>query len=108
MCGLFAGLRHGLMVLATFFMAAQSFAQAPPVVVPAEAPAEPEVKMTDVATIEQLVGKDFAKAAEIVRDVWDFEIVRKPPVTVGTLAGGIVLLCLSYLASSMVSRWVAR
>jgi small-conductance mechanosensitive channel len=97
------------MVLATFFMAAQSFAQAPPVVVPAEAPAEPEVKMTDVATIEQLVGKDFAKAAEIVRDIWEFEIVRKPTaVTVGTLAGGIVLLALAYLGASMISRWVAR
>jgi potassium-dependent mechanosensitive channel len=104
----FARLRHVLMALAIVFLAAPSFAQTPPVVVQAEAPAESEVKLTDLATIEQLVGKDFAKAAEIVRDIWDCEIVRKPPVTVGTLAGGIVLLCLSYLAASMVSRWLAR
>jgi small-conductance mechanosensitive channel len=109
MRALLSGMRSGLVVLATLLVAGPLSAQAPPVGVQAEAPAESEVKLTDLAKIEQLVGKDFAKAAEIVRDIWDFEIVHKPSVvTVGTLALGIVLLGLSYISSSMTSRWVAR
>jgi hypothetical protein len=95
-----------LMVVA---IAAPLFAQsAPPLVVPVDDPAQPEVKMGDLGTIQQILGKDLAKTAEIVRDIWKIEIVSKPSVTVGTLLGGIVLLALAYLGSSMISRWVAR
>jgi len=96
------------MVVAIVTCAASVFAQTPPVIIPVESPAQPEVKMGDLATIEQILGKDLAKAAEIVGDIWKIEIVSKPSVTVGTLAGGIVLLALAYLGASMISRWVAR
>jgi potassium-dependent mechanosensitive channel len=64
--------------------------------------------------LEQLVGRDLAKAAEIVGTVWNFVLISgpdssKPPiVTVGTLASGIVLLGLGYVAAGMISRWVAN
>lgn len=75
--------------------------------------AEADLKFIDVASLEQVVGKDLAKAAEIARDVWNTVLVSgsdktKPVVTVGTLAGGIVLLGLGYLAAGMISRWLAH
>src|SRR5262245_31522028 len=90
-------------------LAAPIMAQTPPV--PAEpAPAQP-FRFVDAATIDQLLGKDFAHAAEIVRDVWNFPLIfgadRKPLVSVGTLACGIVLLCLGYIVAGMISRWMA-
>jgi len=78
---------------------------------PAEA--EPSVEFVDVASLEQVLGKDLAKAAEIARDIWNTVLISgpdktKPVVTVGTLAGGIVLLGLGYIAAGMISRWIAR
>lgn len=69
--------------------------------------AQPEVKFAALDSIQQIVGKDVTKAAEIVLDVWNIKILKKPEVTVGTLAGGIVLLGLGYIAAGMISRWVA-
>jgi potassium-dependent mechanosensitive channel len=78
---------------------------------PAEAaPAQP-VKFVDAATLDHLLGKDLAKGAEIVSDVWNFPLItgakKEPIVTVGTLACGIVLLCLGYVVAGMISRWMA-
>lgn len=89
---------------------ARTEAQAPPIApqTPKAAAAEPAVPVINLTAIEQVLGKDLAKAAEIARDIWKIEIVSKPSVTVGTLSGGIVLLALAYLASSMISRWLAR
>ena len=55
---------------------------------------------------------DFTKAAEIFRTIWNTGLIlgtdpNKPVVTVGTLAGAIVLLGLGYLAAGMISRWMA-
>lgn len=71
------------------------------------APAQPEVKFAGLDSIQQVVGKDLGKAAEIFLDVWNIKILKKPEVTVGTLAGGIVLLGLGYVAAGVISRWVA-
>jgi potassium efflux system protein len=108
MRALFAPMSRCLALLTAFSLSAPLFAQTPPVILPVEDPAAPEVKLGDLSTIQQILGKDLAKTAEIVRDIWEMEIVRKPSVTVGTLAGGIVLLALTYLGASMISRWVAR
>src|SRR5262245_45740829 len=90
-----------LVAVAVIFawLAAPVMAQTPPA--PAEAaPAEP-VKFVDAATLDHLLGKDLAKAADIVRDIWNIPLItgakKEPLVTVGTLACGIVLLCLGYL-----------
>lgn len=108
MRALFAPMSRYLVVFATVTLAAPLFAQSPPVLVPVEDPAAPEVKLANLDTIQQILGKDLAKTAEIVRDIWEMEIVRKPSLTVGTLVGGIFLLALTYLGASMISRWVAR
>ena len=56
---------------------------------------------------------DLAQAAEMFHKLWNTVIIAgagtdKPPiVTVGTLASGIVLLGLGYLAAGIISRWVA-
>jgi small-conductance mechanosensitive channel len=53
---------------------------------------------------------DFAQALEIVSKIWNTTLIgdpAKPVVTVGTLASGIVLLGLGYLAAGIISRWVA-
>jgi small-conductance mechanosensitive channel len=75
-------------------------------------PASPPVKLFDLATVEQILGKDVAKVAEMVRGIWNIVLIsgpddKKPVVTVGTLAGGIVLLGLGYIAAGMFSRWFA-
>jgi small-conductance mechanosensitive channel len=60
--------------------------------------------------LEQMLGADMAKAMQIARDTWSMVLIgdkTKPMVTVGTVAGGIVLLGLAYLAASMISRWLA-
>lgn len=80
---------------------------------PAPAAAEPPLRLVDVSSLEQVIGKDLAKAAEIASDIWNTAIIvgpdkTKPVVTVGTLAGGVVLLGLGYIAAGMISRWVAR
>jgi small-conductance mechanosensitive channel len=78
------------------------------------APAEENraAPLVDVGSLEQIVGKDLAKGAEIGRQVWTTAIVtgpdKKPLVTVGTVAIGIVLLGLGYIAAGMISRWLAR
>src|SRR5205823_13283778 len=69
--------------------------------------------LVDIASLEQVLGKDIAKGLEIARDIWNTALIvgpdkTKPVVTVGTLAGGIVLLGLGYIAAGMISRWVAR
>jgi potassium-dependent mechanosensitive channel len=82
---------------------------------PAPAPA-PESQAADArsasAALEQLLGSDLARIAEIVSDVWNFVLVKsadkKPLITVGTIVGGVVLLGLGYIAAGMISRWVAR
>ena len=53
---------------------------------------QPEVKLADWATIEQMLGKDLAKAVGIARDIWQITIIagpdrNNPLVTVGTLRG---------------------
>jgi len=55
---------------------------------------------------------DLTKAAEIFHKIWNTGLIlgtdpNKPVVTVGTLAGAIVLLGLGYLAAGMISRWMA-
>src|SRR5438552_3611999 len=55
---------------------------------------------------------DFEKAADVIRSVWNTRLIlgsdpSKPVVTIGTLAEGIVLLGLAYLAASIISRWLA-
>jgi potassium-dependent mechanosensitive channel len=69
-------------------------------------------RLIDVNSLEQIVGKDVAKAAEIARQIWTMAIVsgpdKRPLVTVGTLAIGMVLLGLGYIAAGMISRWLAR
>ncbi len=55
---------------------------------------------------------DLTKAAEIFHTIWYTVILAgpdptKPLVTVGTLACGIVLLGLGYIAAGMISRWMA-
>jgi potassium-dependent mechanosensitive channel len=68
----------------------------------------------DWEALERLVGKDVARAVEIIRYLWNFELVAgagpdsKAVVTIGTVAGGIVLLGLGYIAAGMISRWVAK
>jgi potassium-dependent mechanosensitive channel len=73
-----------------------------------DAPADPPaVSMTG---IEQMLGADMAKGMQLARDTWSMVLIgdkTKPMVTVGTVAGGIVLLGLAYLAASMISRWLA-
>jgi len=63
-------------------------------------------------SLEQLVGKDLAKAVDVARQIWTMAIVNgpdhKPLVTVGTVAIGIVLLGLGYVAAGMISRWLAH
>ena len=53
---------------------------------------------------------DLANALEIVSTIWNTVLIgekTKPIVTVGTLASGIVLLGLGYIAAGIISRWVA-
>src|SRR5437762_5404702 len=74
---------------------------------------QPAAALVDIASLEQVLGKDIAKGLEIARDIWNTALIvgpdkTKPIVTVGTLAGGIVLLGLGYIAAGMISRWVAR
>jgi potassium efflux system protein len=60
--------------------------------------------------IEQMLGADAAKAMQIARNTWSMVLIgdpTKPVITVGTVAGGIVLLGLAYLAASVISRWLA-
>ncbi len=111
------GICHSLALFAMLSLAAPLLAQLQPapVVVPVEATPQPgtasaqsEVQMGDLSKIEQVIGKDLTKVAEIFHDIWKIEIISKPTVTVGTLASGIVLLSLSYIISGIVSRWVAR
>jgi potassium-dependent mechanosensitive channel len=99
-------------VLASLGFAGSLHAQGPSAAPPAEAvPAPQAVRFVDAAALDQLLGKDLAKAAEIVRDVWNFPLIvgadHKPIVSVGTLACGIVLLGLGYIAAGMISRWMA-
>src|SRR5688572_26542942 len=54
---------------------------------------------------------DSAQAIEIVIKIWNTTLIgdpAKPVVTVGTLASGIVLLGLGYIAAGIISRWVAK
>src|SRR5262245_6694981 len=53
---------------------------------------------------------DLVKALEIIRTIWNTVLIgdpTKPVATVGTLASGIVLLGLGYIAAGVISRWVA-
>jgi len=69
------------------------------------------VQLIDLATLEQLAGKDAAKALAMVRDVWTMPIVRgsdgNAVVTIGTLVGGVIMLGLAYVAAGVISRWLA-
>lgn len=73
-----------------------------------EAPVDPPA--VSLTSIEQMLGADMAKGMQLARDTWTMVLIgdkTKPIVTVGTVAGGIVLLGLAYLAASMISRWLA-
>jgi small-conductance mechanosensitive channel len=64
----------------------------------------------NIVAIEQMLGTDLKKAADIARETWGTVIIgdqKNPVVTVGTLAGGVVLLGLAYLTASVISRWLA-
>src|SRR5262245_41934943 len=74
----------------------------------AQAPVDPPA--VSLTGIEQMLGADMVKVAQIARSTWSTVLIgdpTKPVVTVGTVAGGIVLLGLAYLAASMISRWLA-
>jgi small-conductance mechanosensitive channel len=75
------------------------------------APAQPAMRIVDFSRIEQIVGKDAAKALEIAREFWELTLVedakKNPVVTVGTLVIGCLLLAVGYLAAKMISRWMA-
>ncbi len=79
----------------------------PAVAAPAASTAQEDETFAVWSSIEQLVGKDVAKALQMVRSVWQFKIISKPVVTVGILGSGIVLLGLSYIAAGIISRWTA-
>src|SRR4051812_40136415 len=66
----------------------------------------------DLTALERLVGQDLDEVAQLARNLWHLGLVpgpspEKPLVTVGTLAAGIVLLGLGYIAAGMFSRWFA-
>src|SRR5262245_2205067 len=85
-------------------LTAQDAPNAPVANAAAERPA------VSLSNFEQMLGADMAKVAELAGDTWSMVLIgdkTKPVVTVGTVAGGIVLLGLAYLAASMISRWLA-
>src|SRR4051812_1553192 len=85
-------------------LAAQDAPNAP---TPEAANRQPGLSLT---SIEQMLGADMVKVAQIARGTWSTVLIgdqKNPVVTVGTVAGGIVLLGLAYLAASMISRWLA-
>jgi small-conductance mechanosensitive channel len=88
--------------------AAPTVAQNP--AAPAALPPKAE-QLLDLATLEQLAGKDAAKALGMVRDIWTMPIVRGSDgtavVTIGTLVSGVIMLGLAYLAAGVISRWLA-
>jgi potassium efflux system protein len=104
-CGFFISLMAATTAVAQTAPAAPASPAAP-------APTQPTETLIDFSPLEQMLGKDLAKAVEIARDVWNIVLVkgpdRKPVVTIGTVAGGIVLLGLGYVAAGMISRWLAR
>src|SRR5439155_20616175 len=95
-------------VVASLILAAPLAAQTAPNAPASEAAAaQPALNLT---SIEQMLGTDMARAAQIASDIWSTVLIgdkTKPMVTVGALAGGIVLLGLAYLAARIISRWVA-
>src|SRR5207302_9455085 len=77
---------------------------------PADSP--PPAKLVDLTALEQLLGKDLDEVAQLAREIWHVVLIpstnpARPLVTIGTLAGGIVLLGLGYIAAGMFSRWFA-
>jgi small-conductance mechanosensitive channel len=70
-----------------------------------------DFELVNLETIRQSLGAEAAEVVQIVGRVWNIVLIhgadRKPLITVGTLCGGLVLLCLGYLAAGMISRWVA-
>ncbi len=106
-----ARLHHYIAILGMLAGAAISAplaAQTAPGETAPDAPAaKPAVSLTSV---EEMVGADMAQAMQIARNTWSMVLIgdpTKPVITVGTVAGGVVLLGLAYLAASVISRWLA-
>src|SRR5690242_15385369 len=66
----------------------------------------------DLNSLERLIGRDLDEVAQLARNIWHLGLIpgpnpERPLVTVGTLAAGILLLGLGYVAAGMFSRWFA-
>jgi small-conductance mechanosensitive channel len=85
--------------------------QAAPAAPPATSPPANDIELVDIETIRRALGSETAEVFEIIGRVWNIVLVNgadgKALITVGTLAGGLVLLGLGYIAAGMISRWVA-
>ena len=78
---------------------------------PAAAPAEPQVEFVGLSDVSKSLLEEIAEVWRSAEGIWNIVLIRgsdnKPLMTIGTLAGGLVLLGFGYLAAGMISRWLA-
>ena len=77
----------------------------------AAASVQPQVEFVGLSQVSKSLLEEAAEVWRSAEGIWNIVLIRgsdnKPLMTIGTLAGGLVLLGFGYVAAGIISRWLA-